>query len=82
MGLAESEHTITSAEASGYDGDLGLTLLRGPKGTVIQSEVFWAMEDDGVLLGECDGRHEGKARVDGEEWKGREGWPWIFKRKR
>jgi hypothetical protein len=57
-------------------------LLRGPEGTVIYSEVLWAVEDGGVLLVECDGRNEGEARVDGEEWKGRNGCPWIFKRKR
>jgi hypothetical protein len=82
VGLAGSKQTIASAKASGYDGDLGLTLLRGPKGTVIYSEVLWAMEDGGVLMVECDGRHKGETRVDGEEWKGRDGCPWIFKRKR
>jgi hypothetical protein len=82
VGPAGSKHTITPTKAGGCDGDLSLTLLRGPKGTVIYSEVFWGMEDGGVLLVERDGRHKGKAREDGEEWKGRDECAWIFKRKR
>ena len=66
VGPAEMEHTVTSAEASGYDGDLGLTLLRRPQGAVIYSEVLWAVEDGGVLLMECNGGHEDEERLDGE----------------
>jgi hypothetical protein len=51
------ELTVTSAKASGYDGDLGLTMLRGPQGTVIYSEVLWSVEDGCMLLVECDGGH-------------------------
>jgi hypothetical protein len=61
--VLEMEHTITSAEASGYDGDLGLTLLGGPQGTIINTKVLRAMKDGGTLLGECDGRHSGESKV-------------------
>lgn len=60
------EHTITSAKAGGYDGNLGLTMLGGPQGAVVYSEVFWSVEDGGMLLMECDGGHEGEERIDGE----------------
>lgn len=74
MGRADgSRHTITPAKASGYDGDLSLTLLRGPEGTVVYSEVLWAVEDGGVLLVERGGRHEGEGEcgrggMEGEGW--------------
>jgi hypothetical protein len=58
--VLERGHTVTPAEASGHDGDLGLALLRGPQGTVINTKVLWAVKDGSALLGECDGRHEGK----------------------
>lgn len=66
VGPVEKEHTVTSAKAGGYDGDLGLTLLRGPQSAVIYSEVLWAVEDGGMLLMECDGGHEDEERLDGE----------------
>ena len=80
--LQERGRTITPAEAGGHDGDLGLTLLRGPQGTIINTKVLWAMKDGSMLLGECDGRHEGRvekrADAEGKVEEG-EGEALIFK---
>lgn len=85
VGPMEMEHTVTSAKTGGYDGDLSLTLLRGPEGAVIYFEVLWAVENGGMLLMESDGGHEDEERWTGrggEEWRERDGVTWIFKRKR
>jgi hypothetical protein len=54
VGPTEMELTVTSAKASRYNGNLGVTMLRGPQGAIIYSEVLWSMEDSGMLLVECD----------------------------
>ena len=73
-GLPEGEggHTITSAEPGSHDGDLGLALLRGPQGTMINTKVLWAVEDSSTLLGECYGRHWGEEAKGGRRRGGRE----------
>ena len=65
VGPTEMEHTVTSAKTGGYDGDLSLTLLRGPEGAVIYFEVLWAVENGGMLLMESDGGHGDDERMDG-----------------
>ena len=61
--------TITTAETCRDHRDLGLVLVWGPKGTVLETEVVGTMENDCVLGGECYGRH-GRGRGEGRDGYG------------
>jgi hypothetical protein len=60
--------TIASTKACTLHCYLDLVLLRGPKGALFEAHVLLAVEDDCVLLSECDGRHgeRGRRMVLGE----------------
>jgi hypothetical protein len=58
----EMKLTVAATETCRDDLDLDVVVVRGPRGTVLESKVFGSVEDDGVLRGESDGGHGGEIR--------------------
>jgi hypothetical protein len=50
--------TVAAAETCRDDVELDVVVLRGPRGTFLESEVFGSVEDEGVVGRESDGRHD------------------------
>jgi hypothetical protein len=51
--------TVATTQTGGDDRDLGIVVLWGPEGTLLETKVLGSVQDNSVLCGEGNRRHGG-----------------------